>query len=89
MAESKTPRVYGDRTCPTCRGLCHEGSWRRKWGQRKRYYCCERHLRGEYEGRLQANYRKSGIWWKVPEMTDEEWAEIRNEFYERVDVICK
>ena len=32
-------KVYGDRKCHHCEGLCHKGSWRTNYGQRKRYWC--------------------------------------------------
>ena len=40
-----TTQIRGDRICFVCRGICHEKSWRRKFGKRRRYFCSEAHLR--------------------------------------------
>ena len=37
-------RVYGDRLCNSCKGLCHENSYRTKHGLRRKYYCCKEHV---------------------------------------------
>ena len=34
-------KIYGDRICKQCHGLCHENSWRDKIGQRKSYWCSD------------------------------------------------
>ena len=43
------PAVRGIRICRDCRGICHEGSWRSRYGTRKKYWCCELHLRNGFE----------------------------------------
>lgn len=43
------PTVRGVRICQDCRGICHEGSWRSRYGTRKKYWCCEPHLRNRHE----------------------------------------
>jgi hypothetical protein len=41
--KKKRPKVYGDRTCLQCKGICHEGSLRNKvpkgYGFRSHYFC--------------------------------------------------
>ena len=34
-----THKVYGDRICKNCHGLCGSGSYRRITGIRKMYFC--------------------------------------------------
>jgi hypothetical protein len=41
-------KVYGLRNCRHCKGLCHEGSYRTKHGQRRKYWCGEQCLRQDH-----------------------------------------
>ena len=41
----ETPKVYGDRICRACHGVCHEDSWRTRIRVRHMYFCSEAHLR--------------------------------------------
>jgi hypothetical protein len=87
---SSTHRVYGDRICTQCAGICHEGSWRAKYGQRKHYFCCESHLRAYKTGCLQASCCNAGLRnWQDVRYSASDWEQTRNEFYERVDVITR
>jgi len=65
-------KVYGVRICPECKGICHENSWRKKYGQRRRYFCCERHLRNSVD--------PDDVW-------GDDWSAFRDSAYERVEVI--
>jgi hypothetical protein len=31
--------VYGKRICQRCKGICHERSYRERYGWRKKYWC--------------------------------------------------
>lgn len=64
-------KVNGVRICKACKGICHEGSWRQKFGERKEYFCCESHLRNSFE----------------PVFTESEWIEFRDRGFEQVDAI--
>lgn len=88
--QPKTPVVYGDRICPECKGICHEDSYRAKYGERKRYYCSESCLRRKYKKRLEEHFKKSGYrpddnFWTDPRYL-EKVQDYINEF-ERVDCI--
>ena len=79
--------VHGDRVCQTCRGICSTGSWRTRYGQRRRYWCSELHLRRHYTGRVREACRKLELRdWHTVEVSDEQWIEFRDNHYERVDV---
>jgi len=82
-------RVYGDRTCRQCKGICHEGSWRQQVGRRKGYWCSDHCLRRHLNERYKKSCQEVGLrrWWEV-EYTDEKFQELRDEFYEPVDVIA-
>ena len=81
--------AYGLRNCRECRGICHEGSWRRTTGKRRAYWCSEEHLRSYEETRIAIGVRS-----QFPSLRDKEievfkdaaWARHRDLFYERVDV---
>jgi hypothetical protein len=80
-------RVYGKRICLECGGLCHENSYRTKYGQRRVYWCSEKHLRRYQESKLMTACRNSGIiGWQTVAYSDDEWAEWKARF-EPVDVI--
>ena len=32
-------KVYGDRVCRYCKGICHEDSIRDRFGERRKYFC--------------------------------------------------
>ena len=34
-------KVYGTRICKCCNGICHNNSYRSKYGKRKQYYCSD------------------------------------------------
>lgn len=90
-------KVYGDRICRQCKGLCHDGSWRQAWAVRAGYWCCESHLRAWEEGRLQEHIRASFAREKLPMpqdaskygYTDAAWSELKQRYYEPVDVVRK
>ena len=68
-------KVYGVRICQQCRGICHEGSLRTTFGQRKRYFCSER-CWDLYIGTDA---------WTWPEADEDRARRLEN--YERVEVI--
>ena len=80
-------RIYGDRVCRRCKGICHENSWRRKTGQRKAYYCSENCLRWAQEERVLAIARKmSDKWVSEFRYGDADWIEYRDSYFEPVEV---
>jgi len=64
-------QIHGVRICRHCKGICHKGSWRKAYGERKEYFCCGSHLRNSISF----------------EFADQDWPEIRDRFFEQVDVI--
>jgi hypothetical protein len=68
--------IKGTRICRECRGICHENSWRSKFGQRKRYWCCEEHLRDYLD-------------YLAPYNGDSGWQEYRDKFFEPVVVVTQ
>ena len=47
-----TKTIYGVRKCKECQGICHEGSYRQRYGERKDYYCsaCANRKFSEHSG---------------------------------------
>ena len=80
-------KVYGDRTCRVCHGICHGKTYRTWHSQRRKYYCseaCARHASAD-----QLRKRINDITGKALmslRLTDEEWAQMRLH-YEEVEVI--
>ena len=70
----KTKRIYGDRICMYCKGLCHTRSWRESGGKRRRYWCCEAHL----------SHQKRETY--LPDLA---WLRYRDTAFELIDVISK
>ena len=69
-------QVNGDRKCTRCEGVCHDGSWRTKQGQRRSYWCSEQCLRAHVEANTPYT------------VSDESWERIRDN-YERVNVVAR
>ena len=87
---SEAPKVYGNRTCRNCKGICHKESWRRQFGERKPYYCSESCLRNAVVKKVQERLEEKGLYFEADEIYgDSEWVEHRNSFYEPVQVISK
>ena len=85
---NKAPKVYGNRTCRNCKGICHEDSWRRNCGERKAYYCSEICLRHAISKEIQKRLKSDGHGFAMEDIFhDDEWNEHRNQFYEPVKVI--
>ena len=82
-------RVHGDRICQQCKGLCHEKAWRQQIGRRKSYWCDETCLRRHLNEGLRESCREVGCSnWREIEYDDEDYREMRDEFYEPVAVIA-
>ena len=79
-------KVYGLRLCQECGGICHEDSWRTRSGQRRRYWCCESHLKRAQTAKLQERFRSNGLlnWRELG--WGGEWAAHRDTCWERVEV---
>lgn len=85
---NETPKLYGNRTCRNCKGICHENSYRRNFGERKAYYCSEACLRNSVSKKIQNRLSSKGYTVSVDEIfNDNEWTEHRNKLYEPVTVI--
>jgi hypothetical protein len=83
-------KVYGTRICKNCKGICHKGSWRRKVGERKSYYCSDTCLRTSLNKSLQESCKESGLTkWYETEYTEREYQDMRDSFFEPVNVIAK
>lgn len=67
-----TEKVYGNRTCRNCRGICHESSWRTKYGTRKSYFCSESCLRNILVNKLQKRLKLNKVsrWWEINSNND-------------------
>lgn len=80
-------KVYGARICKSCRGICHEDSYRRKIGRRRPYWCSKNCLEWKIIKKMENKYKY---------LIDKEYRidqiflnHIIEEFYEKVDVITK
>lgn len=81
-------KIYGERTCQKCHGICHDGSLRKKYGIRKRYYCGKNCLKNEMDARLQLSMRKEGHpHWRTVEWSVIEFDKFVADYFEQVDVI--
>ena len=90
--ETKTKKatLRALRTCKTCKGLCHEESYRTKDYTHKTYFCCEAHARGYYADRWYKLFEKDGIQlpWRNPKFqyTDELWEHDKEFWLEPIDI---
>jgi hypothetical protein len=88
--QNPTATLRALRTCKTCKGLCHEGSYRTKNDEHKTYFCCEAHARGYYAGRWYHIFERDGIQfpWRNPKFqyTDEQWEHDKEFWLESVDI---
>ena len=64
-------KVYGDRICRHCHGLCHDGSWRDNIGERRSYWCSEACL---------------STGWNGDSVDRATWEDFRDRNFEQVDV---
>ena len=84
-------KIYGIRICRSCKGICHENSYRRNFGLRRIYWCSKNCLEWkitkEVGSRIPKKYkhlidRKDFI--------EQAWLDtVIKDFYEKVDVITK
>jgi len=81
-------KIHGDRVCQHCKGICHEETFREKYGQRKKYFCCSHCLRTHIENEIKKHIKspraKHNFVLSLDEFT-KHWAYD----YELVDVISR
>ena len=104
VSKRGVPIVYGDRICRQCKGICHDGSYRRKqsalsreYGARSGYYCSKQCLKNAYYLNLEKHMRQASKKYKhYIDMDDvvnkPYYKKAEKEFiarYERVDCITR
>ena len=80
-------KIYGNRICRYCKGLCHNETYRSKNDTRSRYYCSRKCLQLQEEyNRLTKSKKFDFIYFPLD---DKDFERYIDSYFEKVNVVAR